>query len=53
MNVVAYVSMAFGNPYGDPWSVDAVVTRLPATDPTRHTRRSLWQTQWESQRPRR
>lgn len=23
-NVVAYVSMAFGNPYGDPWSVDAV-----------------------------
>ncbi len=24
-NVVAYVSMAFGNPYGDPWSVDAVV----------------------------
>jgi len=25
MNVVAYVSMAFGNPYGDAWSVDAVV----------------------------
>jgi hydroxymethylglutaryl-CoA lyase len=24
-NVVAYVSMAFGNPYGDPWSIDAVV----------------------------
>lgn len=24
MSVVAYVSMAFGNPYGDPWSVDAV-----------------------------
>lgn len=24
MNVVAYVSMAFGNPYGDPWSVDDV-----------------------------
>ncbi|MGD0914755.1 MAG: hydroxymethylglutaryl-CoA lyase, partial [Terracidiphilus sp.] len=23
--VVAYVSMAFGNPYGDKWSVDAVV----------------------------
>jgi len=23
--VVAYVSMAFGNPYGDPWSVDAVI----------------------------
>src|SRR5579863_4284200 len=23
-NVVAYVSMAFGNPYGDPWSIDAV-----------------------------
>jgi hydroxymethylglutaryl-CoA lyase len=25
MNVVAYVSMAFGNPYGEPWSVDQVV----------------------------
>jgi hydroxymethylglutaryl-CoA lyase len=25
MNVVAYVSMAFGNPYGDAWSVDAVL----------------------------
>jgi hydroxymethylglutaryl-CoA lyase len=24
LNVVAYISMAFGNPYGDPWSVDAV-----------------------------
>jgi hydroxymethylglutaryl-CoA lyase len=24
-NVVAYISMAFGNPYDDPWSVDAVV----------------------------
>lgn len=24
MNVVAYVSMAFGNPYGETWSVDAV-----------------------------
>jgi hydroxymethylglutaryl-CoA lyase len=25
MSVVAYLSMAFGNPYGDPWSVDAIV----------------------------
>jgi hydroxymethylglutaryl-CoA lyase len=25
MDVVAYISMAFGNPYGDPWSVDEVV----------------------------
>ena len=24
LNVVAYVSMAFGNPYNDPWSIDAV-----------------------------
>lgn len=24
-NVVAYVSMAFGNPYGDPWSIDEVL----------------------------
>jgi hydroxymethylglutaryl-CoA lyase len=23
---VAYLSMAFGNPYGDPWSIDEVVT---------------------------
>jgi hydroxymethylglutaryl-CoA lyase len=25
MDVVAYVSMAFGNPYGDPWDIDEVV----------------------------
>ena len=25
MGVVTYISMAFGNPYGDPWSVDEVV----------------------------
>jgi hydroxymethylglutaryl-CoA lyase len=25
LNVVAYVSMAFGNPYGDEWSITAVV----------------------------
>jgi hydroxymethylglutaryl-CoA lyase len=25
LDLVAYVSMAFGNPYGDPWSVDEVV----------------------------
>ena len=25
LNVVAYISMAFGNPYGDAWSVDEVV----------------------------
>ena len=25
LNVVVYVSMAFGNPYGDPWNVDEVV----------------------------
>ena len=24
-NVVVYISMAFGNPYGDPWSIDEVV----------------------------
>jgi hydroxymethylglutaryl-CoA lyase len=24
-DVVAYVSMAFGNPYGDPWSIDEVL----------------------------
>ncbi|MDP9050304.1 MAG: hydroxymethylglutaryl-CoA lyase [Acidobacteriota bacterium] len=26
LDVVAYLSMAFGNPYGDPWSLDEVVT---------------------------
>ena len=26
LNVVAYVSMAFGNPYGEPWSVDELQT---------------------------
>jgi hydroxymethylglutaryl-CoA lyase len=26
LGVVAYLSMAFGNPYGDPWSIDEVVT---------------------------
>jgi hydroxymethylglutaryl-CoA lyase len=25
LNVVAYISMAFGNPYGDPWSTHAIV----------------------------
>jgi len=25
LNVVAYISMAFGNPYGDAWSIDEVV----------------------------
>jgi hydroxymethylglutaryl-CoA lyase len=26
LQVVAYLSMAFGNPYGDPWSIDEVVS---------------------------
>ena len=25
LNVVVYISMAFGNPYGDPWAVDELV----------------------------
>ncbi len=25
LQMIAYVSMAFGNPYGDPWSIDEVV----------------------------
>jgi hydroxymethylglutaryl-CoA lyase len=25
LNVVVYVSMAFGNPYGEPWSIDEVI----------------------------
>lgn len=26
LNTLAYVSMAFGNPYGEPWSIDEVVS---------------------------
>ena len=25
LDIVVYISMAFGNPYGDEWSVDEVV----------------------------
>lgn len=35
LNVVVYISMAFGNPYGDPWSADEVlgaITLLEAED---------------------
>jgi len=28
LGVVVYISMAFGNPYGDPWNVDEVVDAL-------------------------
>jgi hydroxymethylglutaryl-CoA lyase len=28
LEVVVYISMAFGNPYGDPWSVDEVVEAI-------------------------
>ena len=28
LGVVVYISMAFGNPYGDPWSVDEVIDAL-------------------------
>ena len=27
-DVVAYISMAFGNPYGDDWDIDEVVSGL-------------------------
>ena len=30
LDVVAYISMAFGNPYGDPWSSDAVIDGVRA-----------------------
>jgi hydroxymethylglutaryl-CoA lyase len=35
LNLVVYISMAFGNPYGDPWSIDEVleaITLLEAED---------------------
>jgi hydroxymethylglutaryl-CoA lyase len=28
LNVVVYISMAFGNPYGDPWSADEMVEAI-------------------------
>lgn len=28
LSIVVYISMAFGNPYGDPWSVDEVVDAI-------------------------
>ena len=28
LNVVVYISMAFGNPYGDPWSIEDVVDAI-------------------------
>src|SRR3981081_314157 len=28
LNVVVYISMAFGNPYGDPWSIDEVIEAI-------------------------
>jgi hydroxymethylglutaryl-CoA lyase len=28
LNVAVYISMAFGNPYGDPWSVDEVLEAI-------------------------
>jgi len=28
LNVVVYISMAFGNPYGDPWSADEVLDAI-------------------------
>jgi hydroxymethylglutaryl-CoA lyase len=30
LGVVAYISMAFGNPYGDTWSIDAVIQACDA-----------------------
>ena len=28
LDVVVYISMAFGNPYGDPWSIDEVIDAI-------------------------
>jgi hydroxymethylglutaryl-CoA lyase len=30
LDVVAYISMAFGNPYGDDWSIEAVIDAIDA-----------------------
>lgn len=39
--VVAYVSMAFGNPYGDPWSTDEVVAACDLLEDSGITQISL------------
>ena len=31
LETVVYISMAFGNPYGDPWNVDEVVAAVPCS----------------------
>jgi len=28
LNVVVYISMAFGNPYGDPWNIDEIIEAI-------------------------
>ena len=40
-NVVAYISMAFGNPYGEPWSVEEVLQACDLIAETRVTQISL------------
>ena len=45
LDTVVYISMAFGNPYGDPWSVDEIGevrlprNRSPSAQPSRPGRR--------------
>jgi hydroxymethylglutaryl-CoA lyase len=52
LGMVAYVSMAFGNPYGDLWNVDELC-RQCRTSPTWESRRFRWRTPWEWRRRRR
>ena len=48
MDLVAYVSMAFGNPYGDAWSVDEVGVwmRMRSAGKVRVCGKSPWQIRW-------
>jgi len=45
LDTAVYISMAFGNPYGDPWSIEEVVERLEFWRP-RTFERSHWPTPW-------
>jgi hydroxymethylglutaryl-CoA lyase len=39
LNIVVYISMAFGNPYGDPWSADEVLEAVALLETDRRSRR--------------
>ena len=49
LGTVAYISMAFGNPYGDLWNADELIEGVGCS-PTWICRPSRWPTPWDWQR---